>query len=206
MCSMLRVIYIFKRLARFTYERRKSFISTHVKDARFEYKIMFSKRNFWRWCREKKASWWRDRGRGRLVREILLCCGIWSWSATIFVSLIFFRDWIRRILNSCTEWMVKRERWLRDHLARGSWKGSLKWTRCRRYRLWKLLGRIGRIYLNLRWGKALANHVSARQLRSARQLLPRISSSCSSGREKRKSVSGMKGRLIRPHIMVIWKW
>ncbi|CAL6322926.1 unnamed protein product [Bathycoccus prasinos] len=30
--------------------------------------------------------------------------------------------------------------------------------------------------------------------------------SCSSGRERRKSVSGMKGRLVRPQEKVIWKW
>ena len=41
---------------------------------------------------------------------------------------------------------------------------------------------------------------------SAGKLLERINSSCSSGRERRKSVSGMKGRLMRPQIMVIWKW
>ena len=38
------------------------------------------------------------------------------------------------------------------------------------------------------------------------KLLKRINSSCSSGRERRKSVSGMKGRLMRPQNKVIWKW
>jgi len=41
---------------------------------------------------------------------------------------------------------------------------------------------------------------------SAKELLKRINSSCSSGCERRKSVSGIIGRLMRPHIMVIWKW
>ena len=41
---------------------------------------------------------------------------------------------------------------------------------------------------------------------SAIELLKRINSSCSSGRERRKSVSGMNGRLMRPQIKVIWKW
>ena len=41
---------------------------------------------------------------------------------------------------------------------------------------------------------------------SARKLLERINSSCSSGRERRKSVSGMNGRLMRPQNKVIWKW
>ena len=41
---------------------------------------------------------------------------------------------------------------------------------------------------------------------SAGKLLKRINSSCSSGRERRKSVSGMNGRLMRPHVKVIWKW
>ena len=41
---------------------------------------------------------------------------------------------------------------------------------------------------------------------SAGKLLKRINSSYSSGRERRKSVSGIIRRLIRPHIKVIWKW
>ena len=38
------------------------------------------------------------------------------------------------------------------------------------------------------------------KLFSAGELLKRINSSCSSGRERRKSVSGMDGRLMRQHI------
>ena len=56
--------------------------------------------------------------------------------------------------------------------------------RCRRYRLWKLRGRINRC------GRVWTKHISACTL------LKRINSSCSSGYERRKSVSGMKGRLI----------
>ena len=41
---------------------------------------------------------------------------------------------------------------------------------------------------------------------SAGKLLKRINSSCSSGRERRKSVSGITGRLMRPQNKVIWKW
>ena len=41
---------------------------------------------------------------------------------------------------------------------------------------------------------------------SAVKLLKRINSSCSSGRERRKSVSGIEGRLMRPQNKVIWKW
>ena len=41
---------------------------------------------------------------------------------------------------------------------------------------------------------------------SAGKLLERINSSCSSGYERRKSVSGMKRRFNRPHVKVIWKW
>ena len=48
--------------------------------------------------------------------------------------------------------------------------------------------------------------VGGSKLLSAGELLTRINSSCSSGRERRKSVSGIKGRLMRPHIKVIWKW
>ena len=41
---------------------------------------------------------------------------------------------------------------------------------------------------------------------SAVKLLERINSSCSSGRERRKSGSGMIGRFIWPQVEVIWKW
>ena len=40
---------------------------------------------------------------------------------------------------------------------------------------------------------------------SAGKLLKLINSSCSSGRERRKSVSGIIGRLMWPHVKVIWK-
>ena len=38
------------------------------------------------------------------------------------------------------------------------------------------------------------------------KLLKRINSSCSSGRERRKSVEWDEGRLIGPQNKVIWKW
>ena len=41
---------------------------------------------------------------------------------------------------------------------------------------------------------------------SNRVLLERINSSCSSGYERRNSMSGIKGRLMRPQNKVIWKW
>ena len=41
---------------------------------------------------------------------------------------------------------------------------------------------------------------------SAFKLLKRINSSCSSGYERRNSVSGIQGRLIWPQTKVIWKW
>ena len=80
-------------------------------------------------------------------REKILprCCGVWSWIiTTIFVSHIFYRGWMERISNSCTRWIVRRERWWRDHLALVIWRRSLILMRCRRYRLWKLRGRINR--------------------------------------------------------------
>ena len=70
--------------------------------------LQTSSRRPGRWRREGRKD-----GEGR---EIL--CGIWSWSATIFVLNTFFRDWMGRMWNSCTEWIVRRESWLRDHLAR----------------------------------------------------------------------------------------
>ena len=51
----------------------------------------------------------------------------------------------------------------------------------------------------------VAELVETKQI-SAGKLLERINSSCSSGRERRKSVSGMRGRLKRPQYKVIWKW
>ena len=59
--------------------------------------------------------------------------------------------------------------------------------RCRRYRLWSLRGSIIRGVGGV-LGR-MTNHISAVKL------LKRINSSCSSGRERRKSVSGMNGRL-----------
>ena len=38
------------------------------------------------------------------------------------------------------------------------------------------------------------------------ELLSRINSSSSSGRERRKSVSGLTVRLMSPHYKVMWKW
>ena len=44
------------------------------------------------------------------------------------------------ISNSCTRWIVKRESWLRDHLAREIWKRSLILKRCRRFDFGSCLG------------------------------------------------------------------
>jgi len=139
-----------------------------------------------RWRREKRSRKARWSGRAIL-------CGIWSWRTTIFVSHTFFRDWIERILNSCTRWTVKRESWSRDRLARVIWRRGLRSKRCRRYRLWKLRGRINRC------GRVggTTKHISAGEL------LKRINSSSSSGRERRKSVSGVIGRFVRPQNKVI---
>ena len=52
----------------------------------------------------------------------------------------------------------------------------------------------------------MAELVDERNCLSASKLLKRINSSCSSGCERRKSVSGIEGRLIGPQIKVIWKW
>jgi len=64
--------------------------------------------------------------------------------------------------------------------------------RCPRYRLWSLRGSINRCgrdgYGGGHWDET----------DFCEKLLKRINSSCSSGRERRKSVSGMNGRLVRP--------
>ena len=92
-------------------------------------------------------------------------------------------------VNSETRKLIKRSS------RAGDLKKSLKSKRCRRYRLWKLRGRINR-----------CGRVGGAKQISALKLLKRINSSCSSGRERRKSVSGMKGRLMWPQNKVIWKW
>ena len=142
--------------------------------------------------REREICRRRERKKGGLGSET---CGVWSWITTIFVSNTFFRDWMRRMWNSCTEWIVKRESWLRDPLAQVIWKRGLKLNRCRRFRLWSLLGSINR-----------CGRVGGFRHLSALELLTRINSSCSSGCERRKSVIGIQGRLIWPQNKVIWKW
>ena len=65
-----------------------------------------------------------------------------------------------------------------------------------RFRLWKLRGSINRCG-RVGW--------KTKDL-SAGKLLTRINSSCSSGRERRKNVSGIERRFVRPQVKVIWKW
>ena len=60
--------------------------------------------------------------------------------------------------------------------------------------------------LEVAWEHKSLWRVGGKKDLSAVKLLKRINSSCSSGRERRKSVSGMKRRLLRPHYKVIWKW
>ena len=61
--------------------------------------------------------------------------------------------------------------------------------------------------LEVAWeNKIVVGRVGGTKHLSASKLLKRINSSCSSGRERRNSVSGMKGRLLRPQYKVIWKW
>ena len=82
-------------------------------------------------------------------------------------------------VNTETRALIKRSTRANDL------KEKFKVKRCRRYRLWSLRGSIIRgavVVLGKRW----TNHISAVKL------LKRINSSCSSGRERRKSVSGMK--------------
>ena len=56
------------------------------------------------------------------------------------------------------------------------------------------------------WGSAKVRPKDGRNIFLLEKLLKRINSSCSSGRERRKSVSGIDGRFIRPQNKVIWKW
>ena len=79
-------------------------------------------------------------------------------------------------MNTETRKLIKRSSRAEDL------KEEFRVKRCRRYRRWKLRGRINRC------GRATGEgekHISAGEL------LQRINSSCSSGRERRKSVSGM---------------
>ena len=52
----------------------------------------------------------------------------------------------------------------------------------------------------------VAELVGGAKLLSAVKLLKRINSSYSSGHERRKSVSGIVGRLMWPQNKAIWKW
>ena len=132
--------------------------------------------------------------RSRWRRRIKVLCGKRSWATTMFVSNTFCRNWIKRISSSCTTWIVKRGRWLRERgLLELNWKERLRLQRCRRYLRWSLRGRIDRCGRG-GWGDRGG---------SARELLERINSSCSSGHEKRKSVNGVNARLMRPHHKVI---
>ena len=87
-------------------------------------------------------------------------------------------------VNSETRKLIKRSS------RKKELKEKFKVKRCRRYRLWKLRGSIirGEAYDTMR-KKRWTKHISAGKL------LERINSSCSSGRERRKSVSGMKDDL-----------
>ena len=77
-------------------------------------------------------------------------------------------------VNTETRALIKRSS------RKGELKKGFRVKRCRRYRLWKLRGRIDR-----------CGRVGRTKHISAGKLLKRINSSCSSGRERRKSVSGM---------------
>ena len=92
-------------------------------------------------------------------------------------------------VNTETRKLIKRSS------RAGDLKERFKVKRCRRYRLWSLRGSMNRTWTRMVDETDFYN-----------ELLKRINSSCSSGRERRKSVGGMKGRLKWPHIKVIWKW
>ena len=98
----------------------------------------------------------------------------------------FFRDWMRLMWNSCTRWIVKRESWWRDRLARVIWKREFK------VREMSSISTLEVAWENYRCGRVSWR----RNIFLLSKLLKRINSSCSSGRERRKSVSGMKGRLM----------
>ena len=78
-------------------------------------------------------------------------------------------------VNTETRKLIKRSS------RAGDLKKKFKVKRCRRYRLWKLRGSINR-----------CGRVTGDETYFCWKLLKRINSSCSSGRERRKSVSGMK--------------
>ena len=92
-------------------------------------------------------------------------------------------------VNTETRKLIKRSS------RAGDLKKKFKVKRCRRYRLWKLRGSINR-----------CGRDGGDETDFCWKLLERINSSCSSGRERRKSVSGMNGRLDAAADKVIWKW
>jgi len=76
-------------------------------------------------------------------------------------------------------------------------KKSLKLKRCRRYRLWKLRGRINRC------GRVTGGderHFCSQVAQTNKLELLKWA------REEKKCASGIQGRLERPQNKVIWKW
>ena len=100
---------------------------------------------------------------------------------------VSFQHILPRLNSNDIKFLYGVNKETRKLIKRSSRKGELKErfkVREMSYQLWKLRGRIGRIN---RCGRVTGK----RKEISARKLLERINSSCSSGREKRKSVSGM---------------
>ena len=107
------------------------------------------------------------------------------WDLIVKCDDICFKHIIPRLNATDVKFLYEVNSETRKLIKRSSREGELKRRfkvrRCRRYRLWSLRGSINRC------GRVDGtNHISAGKL------LKRINSSCSSGRERRKSVSGMK--------------
>ena len=121
------------------------------------------------------------------------------WDLIVNNDDICFKHVLPRLNPTDLKFLYEVNTETRKLVKRSSRKGELKKTfkvkRCRRYRLWKLRGRINR-----------CGRVGGDETYFCLKLLKRINSSCSSGRERRKSVSGIDGRLMRPQLKVIWKW
>ena len=92
-------------------------------------------------------------------------------------------------VNKETRALVKRS------TRAGDLKKRFKVKRCRRYRLWKLRGRINRC------GRVLVDETYFCYRVAQTNKLELLKWA----REEKKC-SGMKGRLMRPQNKVIWKW
>ena len=123
------------------------------------------------------------------------------WSLIVNNDDICFKHILPRLNGTDLKFLYEVNGETRALVKRSSRKGELKKTfRVREMSSISTLELRGRIN---RCGRVTGEE---RKIFLLESCLKRINSSCSSGYERRKSVSGMNRRLMRPQNKVIWKW